>query len=539
MFKLLIVEDEQWVREGLAELLDWSRYHILLAGTAANGQEGLRLAREVAPDIIITDIRMPIFDGISMAKEIRAFLPDAKIIVLTGYDDFKYAKEAIGFRAAEYLLKPINENEFEKVIKKATAELEERDKNREIASLLNEQVALGKEIAKQKYFMELLNSKDSDVNLINKLEETGVAVSGGPYTLAVLHNDVPFDGKDGIEQYINQLLEDKGFFAWSDPAGKELYICMKAAGSGEYRPEADLCQLKDGMYETFNLNVIICYCEPVMTFQDLNTSYQAIQKVMGSLLVFDKGRLVNCDNYLAENGMKGDDVQNFILQTNFYTKQILNSLKNRDTKRVSNLLEELLSLLERGKCLDKNLIINLFSGLISETCYVLTMINENPEMLYGNQKDPSLHLPSIKSFGELKNFISDLYFHVLDVLDSPKGSNDHRLVQKMLDIIAHRYFENISVETIAAELYISAYYLGYLFKKSTGKFFNDYLLEVRMEKAIKLLSNPKNKVSKVAEMVGIPNQSYFGSLFKRQFGMSPGDYKNSIMNGEGKYVSEQ
>jgi len=107
MYRLMIVEDEKWEREGLQDFLDWENLGIKVTGCASNGIEGKKLAEEIQPHIIITDIKMPLMDGIQMSREIRSFLPETYIIILSGYDEFDYAKQAFEFDATAYLLKPL------------------------------------------------------------------------------------------------------------------------------------------------------------------------------------------------------------------------------------------------------------------------------------------------------------------------------------------------------------------------------------------------------------------------------------------------
>lgn len=116
MYRLLIVEDEKWEREGLRDFLDWNSLGIEVAGCACNGVEGVKMAELYRPEIILTDIMMPKMDGIRMSLKVRTFLPDVRIIVLSGYDDFQYAKQTFEFHAYAYLLKPIEKKHVEEVI---------------------------------------------------------------------------------------------------------------------------------------------------------------------------------------------------------------------------------------------------------------------------------------------------------------------------------------------------------------------------------------------------------------------------------------
>ena len=127
MYQLLIVEDEKWEREGLRDFLDWGSLGIEVAGCACNGVEGMEMAKLYCPQIIITDIMMPKLDGLRMSRNIRAFLPDTIIIILSGYDDFQYAKQSFDFHAFAYLLKPVQKKPFEEVLLYALKTIEHEE----------------------------------------------------------------------------------------------------------------------------------------------------------------------------------------------------------------------------------------------------------------------------------------------------------------------------------------------------------------------------------------------------------------------------
>ena len=122
MLKMIIIEDEKLEREGLVEFFDWNSMDVEIVGTASDGIEGMELAEKIKPDIIITDIKMPGMNGLDMSKKIKEILPKTKIIILTGYGDFKFAKQAIGISVSAYILKPIEEEELINTIKTIVSE---------------------------------------------------------------------------------------------------------------------------------------------------------------------------------------------------------------------------------------------------------------------------------------------------------------------------------------------------------------------------------------------------------------------------------
>lgn len=138
MYRMMIVEDEKWQREGLCEYLDWSSLGVALSGAAANGAQGVDMAKSVRPHIVLTDIVMPLMNGLDMSREIRRLFPEVRIILLSGHDDFQFAKEAFSFAASEYLLKPVRRDELEQVIRRMVATLDDEDKKRVEMSVLTQ-----------------------------------------------------------------------------------------------------------------------------------------------------------------------------------------------------------------------------------------------------------------------------------------------------------------------------------------------------------------------------------------------------------------
>ncbi|MBO7748423.1 response regulator, partial [Paenibacillus sp. MWE-103] len=161
MYKLLIVEDERWEREGLVEFADWAAMGIGAIVTACDGIEGLEKAIELEPDIVITDIQMPGRNGIEMARLIKERQPDASIVVLTGFDDFQFARDALRFRAVDYLLKPIEEEELLATMARVIRHCEETRRVRLEEARKARTYETGRRAALQRTFAALLAGREA------------------------------------------------------------------------------------------------------------------------------------------------------------------------------------------------------------------------------------------------------------------------------------------------------------------------------------------------------------------------------------------
>lgn len=157
MIKLLVVDDEIWIRERISKEIPWESVQAEVVGTAEDGQEALEMAEELEPDIIITDIRMPGFDGIELLRELRKKSLDIKVILLSGYNDFSYAKEAIKYGAFDYILKPAEDQELLNVVNRCVMTIEiEREKERRIQGL-QEKAELGYEAYKERMLLNIVS----------------------------------------------------------------------------------------------------------------------------------------------------------------------------------------------------------------------------------------------------------------------------------------------------------------------------------------------------------------------------------------------
>jgi two-component system response regulator YesN len=205
----------------------------------------------------------------------------------------------------------------------------------------------------------------------------------------------------------------------------------------------------------------------------------------------------------------------------------MHALRSADRERLEELLEEMFRFIEDNKWAEKSMIVNLLYGLLNETSLLFYNTNLS-ELDEGTAGALLLSLPDYRS---VRGYARSFFEKAISIIQDKKGNKEEYVVRKVEQIVMERFNSDISIKTIAAEIYLSPNYLGSIFKKSMGVPFNDYLCQYRMEKAKELLKSPKNKVSKVAAEVGIPNSSYFCQLFKEMFGIAPGEYQDRILRG--------
>ncbi len=536
MYKMLIVEDERWEREGLTDFLDWNSLGIELAGVACDGIEGLEKARELLPDIVITDIKMPGMDGLKMSHAIRDFLPDAKIVILTGYDDFKLAKEAIDISANAYILKPVEEEELlealNRVLEECDRDRKKLDDGKKLEELLQEnKAAIGREL-----LSGLLKGK-AQAGVLQEIGQLGILPSCGRY--AVIAAGLSPDGvpsgsppEDNTESRAEEAFQLQGL---EEGIELPLYFCpqdevLYAIVWAEDLTALDLNKAAGALVDTVSrrgFKAAAGIGAITANMEELHVSCRQSRDALNVALFWGGRKTVSHDELDSNHQEQVQKVGEFLVQGNYYTKQLMHALRSADRERLEELLEEMFRFIEDNKWAEKSMIVNLLYGLLNETSLLFYNTNLS-ELDEGTAGALLLSLPDYRS---VRGYARSFFEKAISIIQDKKGNKEEYVVRKVEQIVMERFNSDISIKTIAAEIYLSPNYLGSIFKKSMGVPFNDYLCQYRMEKAKELLKSPKNKVSKVAAEVGIPNSSYFCQLFKEMFGIAPGEYQDRILRG--------
>ncbi|MCX7711445.1 MAG: response regulator [Clostridia bacterium] len=539
MLKLLIIEDERWEREGLVDFLDWGSLGIEIAGCACDGKEGIEMAASIRPDIIITDIKMPGMDGITMSKKIKEFLPEVKMIILTGYDDFRFAREAITFNANGYLLKPVEEEEMLELIKKITRSCEAEKHRLTYETDLLKQISDQKNIVKDKILLDLYEGKlmDKDhlkvLNILNPA--TGVKAYAAVGVRLIPEYEAESDcnekltlkrnlNKEEIEQSLDK---DSYVLKLNDDMEDECFIYLSLI-NGQYDLDEAVGKIKEYFGKSPDLNAVIGIGESVESLYNIRTSCLQARTAMEFGVFWDSPGVfyINEVEKLQRDfvGSSGE----FLMRGNYYSKQIIFSIRSANVERIHELMREMFSFISTNKGATRDFICNYIYGLINEAALLLFGMNEDIENIYENISDLGKQVLMLKSFSHMQRFMLRFYERIIVYLLDKRNNKDEHIVKKVIQLVEKKYMMDINLKTIAAEVFLSPNYLGSVFKKGMGKAFNDYLTEYRMEKAKDLLKSPKNKVSWVAQAVGMSNTSYFCVVFKSTYGMAPGEYQEML-----------
>jgi two-component system response regulator YesN len=522
MYKAFIVDDEALIREALKIFVDWEQLGFTLVGEASNGLDAFDGILESDPHVLVTDIRMPACSGIELIERIGREKIDIKIIILSVYDDFEYVRNALKAGAVDYQLKPIDYVSLGESLKKTKARLDMEACNEKIK---NDMLI----IRKEKFVLALAEDEFSDeACLLGKLNEYGIAIKGKFYYSMVIELDHYSALSIEISKVHLKEIRNRIKKELQDLAG--LYNGECWANDGENRVNAILGvdiqdsrfineKLKERLDKTIGLSVTIYSGEVVDAVHKLGKSFHSLQKLYPLKFFLGTNKTIqleDMDQVPSGKTKKGRDQ---------FANALLNKLENQDVEGIDDFVKEYFRVFA-GK---EEAIVEYLDvmGLLEKFC-------KKKELKWDDVQNRDLHNPNIISQLEtMDDVIQQILYNIhaiTDYMGKTENVNGSCVSDKIMDYINLNLDKNITLEMVAGIVYMHPFYLSRLFKKQTGMSFTDYLMKARIEKARQLMQDASLKTYEIAESVGYQSQRHFRKLFKDIVGVSPREYRKSVIN---------
>ncbi len=510
---MLIVDDEAVTRRGLLNNVPWKALGVEKIIEAENGQQALGKLSECQPDILLTDIRMPMMNGIDLASEVKARLPECKIIFLSGFSDKEYLKAAIHLGAVDYVEKPIDIDELSKTVSKAV-ELyweevrkpigmvdETTVKHSLVEKLIRSNVDLGECLPLLDSLGLKINENDLIFTLIIKVrdQDKGIQVAG-------------------IFHMLNQYLADE--FGTSHIIGsmkdsKHLVWIVKSDSS--YKSQLD--HLKAGLMDQHELIVSQMFMSASDLVKGLTQVYKSYQDaVIGLQMLFfmGYGKMVTGHFSLGSGDLVFDE--------NLISRDFRRLISQKDYDGLIPFVDQTM----KGIRFNNGLVVNDLKNAVFHMCLALHN-HAREEVAYEgdhNTDNPYLweEIFRIETLEELKKFLIDQIDLIVNIVKLKE--NYSTSIRTVIQIIKDQYMDsNLSTKNLADQVYLTTSYLSGLFKKETGVNISHFIRMIRVEEAKKILRESKYSLREVSEMVGYTDANYFAKMFKKEVGRSPSDYR--------------
>ncbi|CQR54074.1 response regulator transcription factor [Paenibacillus riograndensis] len=515
MIKVVIVDDEPKLRQGLQTLIPWENLGFTVTAAAGNGRDALKIVEEEVPDLVIADIRMPVMDGLQFIQRLRSAGHQMHCIILSGYADFEYAKQAITYGVAGYLVKPVNIAEMSATLKLVREQIEEERLRREWyrTEVTNRELYLRRLLAPQE-------KTEDPAKLRSRIREMDLLWSH--YEIVVISPRVPEADRP---EHLHQL-----------SAG------LKHGIEGRNR----------GLVTVIAPYVILLLNSPLHGRQRRDHLYGEIRSIAGDTrFIAATGGTVSEPELIYSAFLKAQEAVKQVFfsakdcllepeRTLFAAPEFPREAGDRDEKRMEDLIFRLYYSLDAG---NKTMVLPLLNeaaaffiqqgqeeDAVKQAFFFLSnrlihKLTAASRIELKETETVSRFLNGIYQQDYLSDLLEETHRFLLEFAEDagPKGKEQE--IKQMTGFIHRHYAEDLKLSTLAGLLNYSTPYLGQLFRNKTGEYFNTYLDKVRIQKAKELLAQGM-KVYEAAELVGYTSVNYFFSKFKKYEGRSPSDYKN-------------
>jgi two-component system response regulator YesN len=538
MYKIFIVEDEIVIREGIRNNIPWESTPYIFAGEAPDGEIALSMIGEVKPDILVADIKMPFMDGLTLSRIVKKSFPAIKIIILSGHDEFEFAREAISIGVEEYLLKPVSSSDLLTVFDKVAAKIDKEKENHLNIEQLKQQVKTNEDILKEKWLGDLIEGKINTKDAIETAREFNIDLIAPSYIVAVAkitHHEHGGLQSGNFQLYEDQLLEAKLILNNALQSRNEIISFPGNNDCINFIIKHDSSVSKDEIEFDF-FNAVKDEIE-----KQTDCKFSAIISPASERLGEISRSYRNAESFLQRNVSLG-------------LHQIVSSENSSfdnfhiDEKKFLDLVGDPLTIrLRYAARKDIEYIIAGYADILKDTSddsfliehYILGEIivasSKIVEELGGNIKEIipfNLNKFEINDMLRSREMfyqkIKTLFDAVIDFRDSQQGGKYNTMILKAKDYIDRHYMdEDISLHAVASHVNFSQNHFSTIFSQETNGSFIEYLTKVRIGKAKELLINSHLKSADIAYDVGFSDPHYFSFIFKKHTGISPREFRAS------------
>ncbi|MDR6550088.1 response regulator [Paenibacillus qinlingensis] len=519
MYRLMIVDDEEHIREGLSDLVDWSSLGFQLVAKLEDGKQAVEWLQKTEIDIILSDVKMTHVSGLELAKYVHENHNKTKIVLISGFKEFDYVKQAMSYNVIHYLLKPTKLSDIRTVFQDVKLRLDkEKEENEQVSKVVKHKNELLPLIRKH-LFRDLSTGKLTDTAEVEKLlrlTEVQANTLDHRCALTRISFATPGVSADSIEKMIRH--EGSGI----------LYVPIFMNAQELDLVALDLQSHPDA--SSFRAS-ITSYMQTVLQRMHTLLGVEAHTNIVGLFenlrqLMSESALHFNKEDDLFEREVTEMSLRN-TPQLAEQRKQFLAYLGAGNIAALSEQYVILLDTVHQGKLPThyvKNFLIELFSSLsfkLNEMDLPIDKITNKP-FYYET-------ILRLNSYDELLQWGLSV-LNDINAYFQKHMATEPSAIQKAKDYVNHYFNKDISLESAASQVYLSPDYLGRIFKQYTGSNFTDFVTETRIQKALEYLQDPQYKIYEIGSNVGYKNTKYFFKIFKKQTGYTPTEYRRKSIS---------
>lgn len=542
MLKIFLAEDEVIVRETIKRMIPWENLGFELVGEAADGEMALPLLLRQKPDLLITDIKMPFMDGLTLAKVAKKEIPGLKVVILSGYDDFNYAKQAINIGVEDYLLKPITKNALIERLTEIRSRYEHEKTQKEYYEKFHREMQAYEKNSSRDFFEALVSGSMDMMEIYRRSEKLGLDIVAEAYNVLIftMNCEEDFSGqREGYSEWEAESLELLEEF-FSENTSAMLFRCnifsygVLIKGQKETIEEntrscvSEIQRILDRKEQ--KRQWFVAAGEPVERLSQIQKSYYSASRAFSQRYLYDENILYYDEMASMEKKNVTEDDSTYLQKVDvnalnpvilqkFLSNGLLEETENFVKDYFYAIGQEPLESLVFRNYVTLNVRFSVMSFLKEIGCDTRTLEQEDTEDVLSE---------SSKSLENAIAYAKKIISQAIALRDQNSGNKNRSILKTAVDFIDSHYMEeDMSLNKAANAANVSANHFSALFSQNMGQTFIEYLTNLRMNKAKEYLRCTSMRSSEIAGEIGYKDAHYFSYLFKKTQGMTPSDYRKA------------
>ncbi len=533
MFKVFLVEDEIVVREGIRKNIPWEAYGFFYAGDAPDGELALPLIRRIRPDLLITDIKMPFMDGLALIELVRKELPMTKIIIISGYDDFSYAQQAIRMGVEQYLLKPIVKGKMVEILSALNMKMKAEQQQQEYLARFQREVNEYETFARRRFFEQIVTGSMSVLEISETAKTLDIDMNALYYNIVLFSlssagydasaPETYSDAVTVIQDRIRQFISGHShmiLFIWNVTT----YAVLVKGCQDDIASRTDECiRGIENCCTTAGCDVSwhIACGPPVSRLGAIPACFSKVSRILSYRYLCPDEHILSesIGRDFQKRNRRGADTD----KKGVDQKSIRNFLSNGAREEIDRFVDQLL-LNAEGETVS----LTLFCRYLTMTVYFasveyLDSIGCRADSFWSLELRPN---DSVSSPEEVRQYARRVLGQAIELRDRENRKQQHDLLKQAIGFIdEHFWEESISLDRVAKEVNISPNYFSAVFSQEVGSTFIEYLTGKRIEEAKHMLRQTNRRSSEIAYAVGYKDPHYFSFVFKKVNGCTPSEYR--------------
>ena len=522
MYKVIIAEDEPNVREGIAKTVDFAKAGFTLCGMCENGREAQELVKKHRPHLVITDIRMPVMDGIALASFIKEQFPKTKVVFLTGHSEFEYAKKAVALKIYEYVLKPVSSKILRELLFRVKQELDSEKEEQDRLEFMENELCRSEQIVRKEILRSAVSGHLSPEALEDELRLLPPEGALQSILLRVLIFCV--DKPQEVVTRLGRNIKDINVsvaviaaeIAKNSGTAFEFENTVLILNDGA-KAESIAGKIQEAAARDLGVSLSVYVSEQSQDIIKLPALFKKTSEIAAMNAMIEDGSVI-----FIEGLGKGESMPEFHAKR--YNAEFVKNIRQGQEAEAKAVIENMLEHMRRKYLSYARINVYIHDMAAETAAAVEEMTEQSAERLH------AFSIPDISdSVGpeELKASLLAFTELCISFIDNAKGGFSKLLMERAEEFIRENFaVPDLSLRDVCDHLAVSQSYFSALFKSKYKKTFLEYLTELRIEKAKGLLAATDFKLYEIAEKCGYADPHYFSVIFKKHTGMTPKDYRN-------------